>query len=70
MMGGDPERQEAAERACAVLVRLLAETTAEGLAFRVDHDAPAGGQAWGAVRSLEAMREYYATQAATWERQA
>lgn len=68
--GSGPERQEAAERACAVLVRLLAETTAEGIAFRVDPTLRPGGKRGALSRSLEAMREYYATQAATWERQA
>ncbi|MGA9159490.1 MAG: bifunctional glutamine-synthetase adenylyltransferase/deadenyltransferase [Actinomycetota bacterium] len=68
--GGGPERQEAAERVCARLVRLLAEPTAEGIALRVDPTLRPGGRRGALSRSLEAMREYYASQAATWERQA
>ena len=64
------ERQEAAGRVCARLVRLLAEPTAEGIALRVDPTLRPGGRRGALSRSLEAMREYYATQAATWERQA
>ena len=67
---GGSERQEAAERACARLVRLLAEPTAEGIALRVDPTLRPGGRRGALSRSLEAMREYYASQAATWERQA
>ncbi len=68
--GSGPERQGAAERACAVLVRLLSEPTAEGIALRVDPTLRPGGRRGALSRSLEAMREYYADQAATWERQA
>ncbi len=68
--GTGPDRQEAAERACARLVRLLAEPTAEGIALRVDPTLRPGGRRGALSRSLEAMREYYASQAATWERQA
>src|SRR4030095_5802345 len=68
--GSGPERQEAAERASAALVRSLAEPTAEGIAFRVDTSLRPGGARGALSWSLDAMREYYATQAATWERQA
>jgi glutamate-ammonia-ligase adenylyltransferase len=68
--GSGPERQEAAERASAALVRSLAEPTAEGIAFRVDTTLRPGGARGALSWSLEAMRGYYATQAAAWERQA
>ncbi|MFB3739724.1 MAG: DUF294 nucleotidyltransferase-like domain-containing protein, partial [Candidatus Velamenicoccus archaeovorus] len=73
---GDPalEPSEAlrdrAERAVAALIRLLSEPTAEGIALRVDPALRPGGRAGALSRSLAAMRRYYATQAATWERQA
>ena len=41
--GSGPERQEAAERASAALVRSLAEPTAEGIALRVDTTLRPGG---------------------------
>ena len=68
--GSGPDRQEAAERAGAALVRSLAEPTAEGIAFRVDTTLRPGGARGALSWSLDAMRQYYATQAATWERQA
>ena len=68
--GSGPERQEVAERASAALVRSLAEPTAEGIAFRVDTTLRPGGARGALSWSLEAMRGYYATQAAAWERQA
>ena len=68
--GSGRERQEAAERACAALVRLLSEPTAEGIALRVDPTLRPGGRRGALSRSLDAMREYYGSQAATWERQA
>jgi [glutamine synthetase] adenylyltransferase / [glutamine synthetase]-adenylyl-L-tyrosine phosphorylase len=68
--GGGPERQEAAERASAALVRTLSEPTTEGIAFRVDTTLRPGGARGALSWSLDAMRGYYATQAATWERQA
>jgi len=68
--GAGPERQREAERACAAFVRLLAEPTAEGIALRVDVTLRPGGSRGALSRSLEAMRTYYATEAATWERQA
>jgi glutamate-ammonia-ligase adenylyltransferase len=68
--GSGPSRQDAAERACGAMIRLLSEPTAEGIALRVDPTLRPGGRGGALSRSLEAMREYYATQAATWERQA
>ncbi|HET9250051.1 MAG TPA: bifunctional glutamine-synthetase adenylyltransferase/deadenyltransferase, partial [Actinomycetota bacterium] len=68
--GSGPERQEAAERASAALIRALAEPTAEGIALRVDATLRPGGARGALSWSLGAMRGYYATQAATWERQA
>src|SRR3990170_3494264 len=68
--GGGSGRHDAAERACAATIRLLSEPTAEGIALRVDPTLRPGGRAGALSRSLEAMREYYGTHAATWERQA
>lgn len=68
--GGGAERQEEAERRAAELIRLLAEPTAEGIALRVDPTLRPGGRGGALSRSLEAMRAYYAEQAAVWERQA
>jgi glutamate-ammonia-ligase adenylyltransferase len=68
--GAGPERQTDAERACAVLVRLLSEPAAEGIALRVDATLRPGGGRGPLSRSLDAMRVYYDAEAATWERQA
>jgi [glutamine synthetase] adenylyltransferase / [glutamine synthetase]-adenylyl-L-tyrosine phosphorylase len=68
--GSGPERQEAAERAGAALIRALADPTAEGIALRVDTTLRPGGARGALSWSLDAMRGYYETQAATWERQA
>ena len=68
--GAGPERQQAAERASAALIRSLAEPTAEGIAFRVDTTLRPGGARGALSWSLDAMRGYYAKQAAAWERQA
>ena len=68
--GSGPERQGAAERASAALVRALADPTAEGVALRVDTTLRPGGARGALSWSLDAMRGYYQTQAATWERQA
>ncbi|MGH2635853.1 MAG: bifunctional [glutamine synthetase] adenylyltransferase/[glutamine synthetase]-adenylyl-L-tyrosine phosphorylase, partial [Actinomycetota bacterium] len=62
--------QRDAERSAAAFIRLLSEPTSEGLALRVDATLRPGGRAASLSRSPEAMREYYATRAATWERQA
>jgi glutamate-ammonia-ligase adenylyltransferase len=62
--------QEPSARSAAVLIRLLSEPTAEGIALRVDPTLRPGGRAGALSRSLEAMREHYASRAATWERQA
>ncbi|MCI0635012.1 MAG: DUF294 nucleotidyltransferase-like domain-containing protein [Actinobacteria bacterium] len=68
--GVGADRQDAAERSCAALIRLLSEPTVEGIAFRVDPSLRPGGRAGALSRSLPAMREHYARHAATWERQA
>ena len=68
--GSGPERQGAAERASAALIRALADPTAEGIALRVDTTLRPGGARGALSWSLDAMRGYYQTQAATWERQA
>ncbi len=62
--------QEPAERSAAALIRLLSEPTADGVALRVDPTLRPGGRAGALSRSLDAMRGYYAGEAATWERQA
>ena len=68
--GGGPERQTEADRACASLVRLLAEPSTEGIALRVDATLRPGGGRGPLSRSFDAMRAYYDAEAATWERQA
>ncbi len=68
--GTGAERQEKAEGAAARVIRLLTEPTHEGIALRVDPTLRPGGRGGALSRSLEAMEEYYASQAATWERQA
>jgi glutamate-ammonia-ligase adenylyltransferase len=65
-----PGGQDRAARAAAAVIRLLSEPTAEGIALRVDPALRPGGRSGSLSRSLEAMREYYEGQAATWERQA
>jgi len=62
--------QERADRQAAETIRLLSEPTSEGIALRVDATLRPGGRGGSLSRSLEAMREYYAGQAAVWERQA
>jgi glutamate-ammonia-ligase adenylyltransferase len=68
--GTGADRQERADRAVVQLIRVLSEPTAEGIALRIDPTLRPGGRGGALSRSLEAMREYYGTQAATWERQA
>jgi glutamate-ammonia-ligase adenylyltransferase len=63
-------KQERADRSAAALIRLLSEPTVEGVALRVDPTLRPGGRSGVLSRSIDAMREHYATQAATWERQA
>src|SRR5205085_7798883 len=58
------------EKRAGDVVRLLSEPTDEGVALRVDAALRPGGRSGALSRSLEAMREYYEKQAATWERQA
>jgi [glutamine synthetase] adenylyltransferase / [glutamine synthetase]-adenylyl-L-tyrosine phosphorylase len=62
--------RDRAERGAAAFIALLAEPTAEGLALRVDPALRPGGRAGSLSRTVGAMREYYASAAATWERQA
>jgi glutamate-ammonia-ligase adenylyltransferase len=69
-VGAGPASQERFDRSAAALIRSLSEPTEEGIALRVDPTLRPGGRAGSLSRSLDAMREYYATQAATWERQA
>ena len=67
---GGAANQERADRAAASVIRLLSDATSEGVALRVDATLRPGGRAGALSRSLEALRAYYAEQAATWERQA
>jgi len=67
---GGPEAQQEAEAAAAGVIRLLSEPTAEGTALRVDPALRPGGRAGALSRSLDATVDYYASHAATWERQA
>jgi glutamate-ammonia-ligase adenylyltransferase len=62
--------RDAAERSVAAFLALLSEPTAEGVALRVDPTLRPGGRAGALSRTVEGMREYYAREAATWERQA
>ena len=64
------DAQDAAERAAATLISLLAEPTAEGIALRVDPALRPGGRSGVLSRGLEPTLEYYERQSATWERQA
>ncbi len=68
--GRETERRDRAEREAAEIIRLLSEVTAEGIALRVDATLRPGGRGGALTRSLAAMREYYESQAMTWERQA
>jgi [glutamine synthetase] adenylyltransferase / [glutamine synthetase]-adenylyl-L-tyrosine phosphorylase len=68
--GRETERHDRAEREAAEIIRLVSEATAEGIALRIDTSLRPGGRGGALTRSLTAMREYYASQAMTWERQA
>ncbi|HEX7464146.1 MAG TPA: DUF294 nucleotidyltransferase-like domain-containing protein [Actinomycetota bacterium] len=68
--GGGGARQEEAGHAAAEIIRLLSEPTSEGIVLRIDPALRPGGRGGALSQSLDAMREYYADQAATWERQA
>jgi glutamate-ammonia-ligase adenylyltransferase len=65
-----PEVQEGTSRAAARVVEILAAPTADGIALRVDAALRPEGRAGPLSRSLDAMIEYYARHAETWERQA
>ena len=66
--GGDA--QQRAERAVKRVIALLSEPSGEGIALRVDAALRPGGRGGALSRSHTAMEEYYAKQAATWEKQA
>jgi glutamate-ammonia-ligase adenylyltransferase len=59
-----------AERVATKLVRVVGESTAEGLAFRVDTALRPEGKAGPLARSLDGYRVYYERWAQTWEFQA
>jgi len=65
-----PDAQEAAERAVAVFTAMLSDSSAEGIALRVDVALRPGGRAGALSRSLGATLTYYERESATWERQA
>ena len=65
-----PADNEAAEVAAGVLLRLLSDQTADGVALRVDTALRPGGRAGALSRSLDATLLYYEGESATWERQA
>jgi glutamate-ammonia-ligase adenylyltransferase len=67
---GDRVEHDTAERGAAAFIALLAEPTPEGIALRVDPALRPGGRAATLSRTVAGMRDYYATAAATWERQA
>jgi [glutamine synthetase] adenylyltransferase / [glutamine synthetase]-adenylyl-L-tyrosine phosphorylase len=52
------------------IVRLLAEHTAQGVAYRVDMRLRPDGEQGALARSLDATLGYYVTRGRTWERQA
>ena len=52
------------------IVRLLAEHTALGMAYRVDMRLRPDGEQGALARSLDATVGYYVTRGRTWERQA
>jgi glutamate-ammonia-ligase adenylyltransferase len=52
------------------IVRLLAEHTAQGVAYRVDMRLRPDGEQGALARSLDATVGYYVTRGRTWERQA
>ncbi len=54
----------------AEIVRLLAEHTAHGVAYRVDMRLRPDGEQGALARSLDATLGYYETRGRTWERQA
>ncbi len=54
----------------AEIVRLLAEHTAQGVAYRVDMRLRPDGEQGALARTLEATLGYYETRGRTWERQA
>ena len=58
------------QRMGAEIVRLLAEHTALGLAYRVDMRLRPDGDQGALARSLDATLGYYVTRGRTWERQA
>ncbi|MFL5791953.1 MAG: DUF294 nucleotidyltransferase-like domain-containing protein, partial [Actinomycetota bacterium] len=65
-----PADNEAAEHAAGLLLWLLSDQTADGVALRVDTALRPGGRAGVLSRSLDATLAYYDGESATWERQA
>jgi glutamate-ammonia-ligase adenylyltransferase len=71
---GDSSRRTAShetwERMTRYVVKLLAESTDLGVAYRVDLRLRPRGQAGAVVQTLEEMLHYYDLHGRTWERQA
>jgi len=64
------EAQAAASASAAAVVSLLSHPTVDGIALRVDPNLRPQGRAGPLSRSLDAMVDYYARHAESWERQA
>jgi [glutamine synthetase] adenylyltransferase / [glutamine synthetase]-adenylyl-L-tyrosine phosphorylase len=67
---GEVESRERYERAGRMLIRLLSETTEDGLAFRVDMRLRPYGDAGPLACNLEFLETYFITQGREWERYA
>jgi glutamate-ammonia-ligase adenylyltransferase len=66
----DAERAQALERAARALVRLLAEPTEDGFAFRVDLRLRPYGDAGPLVASFDFLESYFVAHGREWERYA
>jgi glutamate-ammonia-ligase adenylyltransferase len=67
---GEADARERYERAGRALIRLLSETTADGLAFRVDMRLRPYGDSGPLVCNLEFLESYFIAQGREWERYA
>jgi [glutamine synthetase] adenylyltransferase / [glutamine synthetase]-adenylyl-L-tyrosine phosphorylase len=66
----EPERAQSLERAARGLVRLLAEPTADGFAFRVDLRLRPYGESGPLVCSFDFLEAYFVAHGREWERYA
>ena len=67
---GGLEKQEGYERAARTLIRLLAESTEDGFAFRVDMRLRPYGDSGPLVCDVAFLENYFVTQGREWERYA